>query len=112
MAFISMPHYLWRSLLKVVKSCIGNLAEIDMDCLFQENPEQLVEAYSKQLNIGNYSMYTWSYDQAVLSRIILESGLCAVPLDNELWKISHLAPPRKAIDDSKTCFHGIYVRTT
>ena len=83
--------------------------EFDGDFRLQENPEQLVEAYSKKkLNLGSdYSKYP---DQAILSRIILESGLCTVPLDNKLWRASHLTPPKKAIYDTKTCFHGIDVR--
>ena len=80
---------------------------IEFGTLFQENPEQLVEAHSKQLNIGNYSN---NIDQVIVTRIILESGLCTVPLDNRLWKASHVTPPRKAISDTKTCFHGIDVR--
>ena len=67
-----------------------------------------MEAYSKKLNVGsNYSKYT---DKVILSRIIFESGLCTVPLDNKLWRATHLTPPRKAIYDTKTCFHGIDVR--
>ena len=82
--------------------------EFDGDFRLQENPEQLVEAYSKKLKVGsNHSKYT---DKVILSRIIFESGLCTVPLDNNLWRATHLTPPRKAIYDTKTCFHGIDVR--
>ena len=78
-------------------------------CTFKENPDQLVEAYSKALGIGNYSGNTWTYDQVILSRIILESDLCTVPKHNMLWKTTRLIPPEKEIDDSDTCYHGIDV---
>ena len=77
---------------------------------FKENPDELVESHSKALDIGNYSKYTWSYDQIILSRIILESGLCTVSKYNNMWKTTYLTPPEKKIDDVKTCFHGFNVR--
>ena len=90
MSFISMPNRLWRSLLIV------------------ESPDDLVEAHSNALGIGDYSKYTWYYDQMILSRIILKSGLCTVSKLNKMWKKTKLTPPENNLNDSKTCFHGVY----
>ena len=90
MCFISMSYRLWRSLLAV------------------ENPDDLVEAHSDALGIGDYSKYIWNYDQTILSRIILKSGLCTVSKFNKMWIKTQLTPPEKDFDDSKTCFHGVY----
>ena len=90
MFYISMPHRLWRSLLMV------------------ESPDDLVEAHSNALGIGDYSKYTWYYDQMILSRIILKSGLCTVSKFSKMWIKTKLTPPEKDLDDSETCFHGDY----
>ena len=42
--------------------------------------------------------------QLLVSRIILESGLCALPSNNTLWDSVKLNPTD--IDDSETCWHG------
>ena len=42
--------------------------------------------------------------QTIVSRIILESGICSLPVNNSLWQQVKLAPAET--DDSGTCFHG------
>lgn len=42
--------------------------------------------------------------QLILSRIILESGQCSLPLDNPLWSIVRLPPIQSK--DNATCFKG------
>ena len=42
--------------------------------------------------------------QTIVSRIILESGICSLPANNSLWQQVKLAPAET--DDSGTCFHG------
>ena len=71
----------------------------------------MIERHKSSLGLGDYSGYTWDWDQKLLSRIILESGLCTVPRENKIWDLVRLSPPAKYFDDSKTCFHGIKVRT-
>lgn len=114
MFYISMPITLWHSLLKVVSS-VGfpsSGLSINLWSDFKDNPDELVEVHSKALHIGNYSKYTWYYDQIILSRIILQSGLCTVPKYNKMWKTTFLNPPEEKVDDSKTCFHGFNVSNT
>ena len=69
----------------------------------------MIERHRSGLGLGNYSGYTWDWDQKLLSRMILESGLCTVPGENKIWEMVRLAPPPTAFDDSKTCFHGFKV---
>jgi len=89
MVFISMQYWLWRELLND-----------------EWTPEGVIERHRSGLGLGNYSGYTWDWDQKLLSRMILESGLCTVPGENKIWEMVRLAPPPTAFDDSKTCFHG------
>ena len=44
------------------------------------------------------------YFKLLVSRIILESGLCSLPSNNSLWDSVRLPPSDS--DDSETCFHG------
>ena len=69
----------------------------------------MIERHRSGLGLGNYSGYTWDWDQKLLSRMILESGLCTVPGENKIWELVRLTPPPADFDDSKTCFHGLKV---
>lgn len=70
------------------------------------SPESLVNKYRKSLDLKK-DITMWDYDQTIISRILMEHQLCAVPPENELWKKVKLTPPEKAIDDSDVCFHGM-----
>ena len=70
----------------------------------------MIDRHRSALGLGDYSGYTWNWDQKLLSRMILESRLCTVPRGNRIWDLVRLSPPAKDFDDSKTCFHGMKVR--
>lgn len=89
MMFISMQFGLWKELLD------------------QPTPEGVIDRHRLSLGLGDYSGNTWDWDQMLLSRMILESGLCTVPKGNRIWDHVRLSPPAKDFNDRKTCFHGI-----
>lgn len=70
----------------------------------------LVKRHNSSLGLGDYHGYTWDWDQKILSRIILESGLCTVPSRNKIWDVVQMHPPIKDFSDNRTCFHGMKVR--
>ncbi len=56
-----------------------------------------------------YTGNTWGWDQAIISRILLKTGLCTAPRHLKIWRLSSLDPPDKDDErsDNATCFHGM-----
>ncbi len=55
-----------------------------------ESPEDLVARHACQMNL--HFQTPWSYDQLILSRAVLKSGLCSLPGQNRLWDRVRLDP--------------------
>ena len=70
------------------------------------SPEDLVATYTYSMGLS-YNSWTWNWDQRIISRILLKTGLCIAPVNNGIWPQSGLKAPNKAWDDSATCFHGM-----
>lgn len=56
--------------------------------------------------ILNWGQDTWGFDQDIASRVILESNLCRLPKNHNLYPRLRIPIPTKQIDDTATCFHG------
>ena len=107
MAFIGAKAHVWRSILKYdydpdIHSDIG------------QGLPQWIEKYAQIFTKGNSNTnnitstntitaitkstndtYTWEVDQLIISRAILESGLCTLPVNNSLWNAVNLRSHEK-----------------
>ena len=88
MNFIGMEAQLWRTLLAV------------------STPEELVEKWKVPLQLKD-GIARWDYDQTIVTRILLESGLCSAPADNALWAYIKMKAPKEPANDTEVCFHGM-----
>jgi len=68
----------------------------------QGDVEPLRKRFAEKLSFN--PDYTWTTDQMIVTRAILESGLCSLPASNKLWKELGLEP--KPVDDRDTCWKG------
>ena len=107
MAFIGAKAHIWRDILKYdynpnIHSDIGQglpqwitkYAQI----FTKENSDtrnitsiNTITAITKSSN----NTYTWEVDQLIISRAILESGLCTLPVNNSLWDAVNLRSHEK-----------------
>ena len=107
MAFIGAKAHVWRDILKYdynpdIHSDIGQglpqwiskYAQI----FTKENSDtrnitsiNTITAITKSSN----NTYTWEVDQLIISRAILESGLCTLPANNSLWDAVNLRSHEK-----------------
>ena len=107
MAFIGAKAHVWRDILKYdynpkIHSDIG------------QGLPQWIEKYAQIFTNGNSNIsnitsnntisaitkssnntYTWEVDQLIISRAILESGLCTLPANNSLWAAVNLKHQEK-----------------
>ncbi len=70
-----------------------------------DTPEKLVEKYRPVLNLSLTN--TWDHDQKIITRVILEKGICSLPKGHLMWKAMRLDPKIFAVNDSESCFHGM-----
>ena len=77
MSFVAMRARTWRRVLGGGRCAAAT-------------PEDLVRAHACQLSL--HSRSRWSYDQLILSRVLLRSGLCSVPARSRLWDRVRLDP--------------------
>ena len=68
-----------------------------------QSAEELIAKNEKDLQLKTRSS-TWNDDQLILTRLILQSGLCSAPKNHDLWKNVKLQPME--MSDTETCFHG------
>ncbi len=77
MSFVAMRARTWQQVMRAA----GGPAD---------SAESLVSASACQLNLHFRSQ--WDYDQLILSRAVLKSGLCSVPKSNRLWEQVRVDP--------------------
>ncbi|TRY81090.1 hypothetical protein TCAL_13644, partial [Tigriopus californicus] len=85
MSFIAMTKALWKQLLPA------------------STPEDTIQHFLP--SILDKKM-TWNYDQLIVSKVILQSGLCSLDPQNRLWKRLRLEPTDPQTSDVQTCYHG------
>ena len=107
MAFIGAKAHIWRRILKYdydpdIHSDIGQglpqWIEKYAQMFTKENSNtnnitsiNTITAITKSTN----NTYTWEVDQLIISRAILESGLCTLPVNNSLWDTVNLRSHEK-----------------
>ena len=92
MDYIAFRQRIWKQLFKDINS-----------------PIELTDKYYEE-NFLNLT-YTWDHDQLIISRVILESGLCSLPAHHTLWREVGLDANKYSnmIDESDSkCFYGEY----
>lgn len=77
-------------------------AKLWRQMLAVETAEELVRKHASILDPN----ITWDYDQIIVTRMILEFGICSLPKGHKKWSKVGLNPSIYAHDDSDVCFHG------
>ena len=88
MNFIAMKASLWKEIFGGV-----------------DTPEELVQKYKVPMALKE-DLTMWDYDQKIVTRAILESQICTIPKDNQLWTKLKMTPPMNDVNDTETCFKG------
>ena len=95
MKFTGMRSKMWKSILNGANS-------------FQD----LVSNFGEKLELENRTLSydhtgTWTFDQLILTRAILDSKLCFFPSNNLLWSKLNMDPIlMEKNSDIDTCYHG------